>query len=152
MLKFSFFFDHVSRPLSGFDLGHCSVEGGVHQVSSNDSARDQSMMLFISIVDLLDGVKGMLTDHTTKEFIFAAAGSSFELKFLRTRSNDIDVLHKNTLVGTVPIDLMASALFDAASRFSNQYIQMLPQDDAVKPGFESALIQFQTVVDTLKKR
>ena len=146
MLKFRFFFEDIIEPLSGFDLGHCSVEGEGRSISSKDATRDQSFMLFISIVDLLDGVKGLILSPKTKEFVFAAAGSSFGLRFRRAQVSYVDVLYENQLVGTTSLEALASSLSKAASQFHTQYLSMLAHDDAVRSDFEPALMQFQQVV------
>jgi hypothetical protein len=74
-----------------YERGHITVTGTHGSASSIKKQPDQSMMIFISITELLDGVRLFITDSSSKSYNFVGAGSSFQ--FFLEKQRDLIVLY-----------------------------------------------------------
>lgn len=83
MISFMFELLHETGSINGYDLGHLTVQGENFLISSKQ--KNQNMMIFLSLTDLLYGVKTVLVD-SKEEYNFVGTGCSFQ--FFIKASND----------------------------------------------------------------
>ena len=142
-IQFRFYFDDPGERRSGFDLGHMAVEGGNASVSSQREGR--SMMVFIAVVNLLDGVRRFLDDTQARRYRFVGADSSFQIEFTKLGERDeLRVAVGSVEIGQLRRGELVRALLDGASQFTDQYLPHLPQSDSVRGDITSALSEFLT--------
>src|SRR4051812_47318028 len=75
---------------SGYELGHMSFAGEEGICTSRGKVPDQSMMVCIAIVELLDGLTRFLVEGQV-EYTFVGIDSSFSVTFRRTKKGRIAV-------------------------------------------------------------
>ncbi|MGW5636817.1 hypothetical protein [Streptomyces sp. NPDC003832] len=84
-------------PPSGFDLGHIDVHGSENDATSRGRTPDQSMMIYLSLTLLLDGLRRFLTGRKPA-YESAAVDSSFSLTFTRVGGARIDVSYRGVVL------------------------------------------------------
>lgn len=65
----------------GYELGDMTLHGEFGEASSASRTPNQSMMVILSIVELLDGVRRLLSLPKVKEYRFIGVDSSFSILF-----------------------------------------------------------------------
>ncbi|MFD4540131.1 hypothetical protein [Streptomyces bauhiniae] len=124
----------------GFDLGDMAVSGDLGTVDSAGHVPDQGMMIYLSVVLLLDSLGNFLRGNA-RVFSFTGADSSFSLVVRRSKGG-LSVGSKNTVaVRTTPLEL-ASAVLSAAEDLARR----LPPDDTVTSDWEAAVAEFRALV------
>lgn len=87
MLQISF---TLSEPRTenpvGFELGDITIIGDSGEASSASRTPNQSMMLVLSIVEMLDGVRRFLLVSNAKEYRFVGVDSSFTIVFRKHKA------------------------------------------------------------------
>jgi hypothetical protein len=74
--------------IDSYSRGHITIQGNSGIISSKLSKRNQSMMIFISICDLLNSVRVLLTTPR-KKYNFVGAGCSFQFFIVKNSSNNL---------------------------------------------------------------
>jgi hypothetical protein len=78
--------DTLPNTPKGFELGHITVIGESGEATSASRTPDQSMMLVLSIVELLDGISRLLLASTAREYRFVGVDSSFSIIFRKQKA------------------------------------------------------------------
>jgi hypothetical protein len=129
-----------------FARGHLTIHGSEATVSSRGSDPDQSMWLFPSAVELLDGVRRFLGDGTTR-YQFVGVDSSFQFVLEREAGERIRVVHGGELIETVDETELVRAVWDAVSSLDARYRQDLEQHGAVVADLRAATEEFGRAFD-----
>jgi len=116
------------RP-SGFDFGDLEVEVALGQrASSRGHSPNQSMMIYISLADLVSGVCQLCASPKNTSYEFVGTGSSFVLRFRRMRTGTVQIVYRGGALGEVtPRDLL-SALRGALTGFLERQNALPPED------------------------
>lgn len=137
-------------PPSGFDLGHMTLRGTDGTVSSCGRRPDQSMMIYLSLSQLLDGLRQLL-ERGRGTYSFGAVDSSFTLHFrlakggtLVTRSGGAG----GPLIDRFPAAEAAADLAAAATDFTAGALPSLPPDDAGAQDLTGSLAEFTAAFGT----
>lgn len=134
--------DFESDSITGSDLGHMTFSGEFGSVSSNNRVPDQSMMIFISIVLLLDGLRKFLSKKQLKTYEFVGIDSSFSVRFKKVEKNKIVVMSKDKIISRIsPKDLIQDILL-GVQKFMQKVGNNLPEDDPVYEDLHAALQTF----------
>lgn len=96
-----------------FSLGDLSVEGARGRATSRDRTPRQSMMVFPTIVNMLDGVRTFLEGRAPR-YALAAVGSSFSFTLTRARDGRFVVAAGGVEIDTVPQADLVRAVWDGA--------------------------------------
>lgn len=75
----------------GLDIGDLELEGELGRSSSRGRSPDRGMMIYVSIVGLLDSAKRLVQNPRVKVIDFVGADSSFPIVFRRTSSGSVRV-------------------------------------------------------------
>ena len=99
MLKvvFSFIDESPTDPI-GFELGDLEFRGEAGAATSNSINPNQSMMLVLSIINLLDGLRQFLSTPKEKEYEFIGVDSSFRVVFRRLTNDTISISSDHNLI------------------------------------------------------
>jgi len=89
MFDIAFSIKHTTGMISGFDLGHIKIISDNITISSCNRVPDQSIMIFPTIVDMLDGLRVFLNDQKIKQYKLVCADSSFTIFFLKKRGEEV---------------------------------------------------------------
>src|SRR5260370_15200309 len=98
MLQIIFSFNEQCGPPPGFDLGNLEIRGEVGEATSKGRAPNQSMMVILSVVELLDGIRRFLYSSKIREYRFIGVDCSFCISFQKAAGKinvcvDDHVLH-----------------------------------------------------------
>jgi hypothetical protein len=125
---------------SGFDLGDMVVSGDLGTADSSGHVPDQGMMIYASVVELLDSLRNFL-QGSSRMLSFIGIDTSFELLVRRTE-NGLSVADMNGVVARTTALEFASAVLSAAEGLGRG----LTLDDAVASDWEVAVAEFRTLV------
>ncbi|MGW2210687.1 hypothetical protein [Streptomyces sp. NPDC001781] len=127
--------------VSGFDLGDMAVSGDLGTVDSAGHVPDQGMMIYLSVVLLLDSLGNFLRSNA-RVLGFTGADTSFSLVVRRTKGG-LSVGSKSRVVArTTTLDL-TSAVLSAAEDLGRR---LPPEDNTVTSDWEAAIAEFRARV------
>jgi hypothetical protein len=144
MAQFRFTRRTAGEPASGFELGDLTVVGNRGEATSAGHRPDQGMMIFVSITQLLDGLR-VLLDRGKGAYEFVGVDSSFTLDFT-LRRDQLTIKRRRTDLDIAPMAETIAALWTAASEFAADPANALPEGDAVRNDLTAALAAFQPYV------
>lgn len=135
--------------ISGLVVGDIYILTSNAVFTSAHRRPDQSMMLLISMVSLLDTVRSMKNNMGGKrrEFIFVGADSSFMIKFVKN-GMDIDVLVDGVCAATVSLEQLAAAVGSACRAFYSAISSRITDSAYVKDDVSHALCDFAVAYDS----
>ncbi|MFF8728992.1 hypothetical protein ACF073_21220 [Streptomyces sp. NPDC015171] len=129
---------------SGFDLGDMAVTGEHGTADSAGHVPDQGMMIYLSVVQLLDSL-GAFIRGDARVLTFTGADTSFGLVVRRTKDG-LSVADENGVVARTAAPELASAVLRAAEDLR----PALPPEDPVASDWETALAAFRPLVPSRK--
>jgi len=144
ILRFSLS-ESKDNEISGYDLGHMEIGNDTVLITSANRKPNQAMMIFVSIVSLLDGIR-KFTKKKTKSFKFVAADSSFTINFLKSKKSNICISIGNEFEEIIPEGDLIKCIYDACSQFYSIWGKQLPDSDPVKEDMEMALSDFNDIL------
>ncbi|MFE0099527.1 hypothetical protein [Streptomyces sp. NPDC059009] len=141
-----FFFDvdpsELEPPSPGFALGDMEVVGSAGRVTSKGHTPDQSMMIFVALSELLDGLRA-LVEHRRASFRFVGSDSSFRLDFaLDGKDGRITTRGGDGIVDESPAAEVLGAAHRAAHAFLDSHRAQLPTQDPARRDLEMSLEEF----------
>jgi hypothetical protein len=112
------------RTISGYAMGHMSLSGAYGDVSSKNMTPPKTMMIFLSIVDLLDGLRRLIC--TSEEMVYNLIGTdtSFSV-FFEKIGNGIRISANGSIIDQCPADCVATAVIEGVDLF----LASAPQPD-----------------------
>ena len=122
---------YPNEPLSGLDLGHLYIANNSLTWSSYGEMPDQSMMVFPSIANLLNGLIVFLKKRNQKQFEWIGIDSSFTLIFSKNLDNKILINLKDNVIACLGEKEFVQLIYQDVTRFLSQKITLLSQDDPV---------------------
>jgi hypothetical protein len=130
MMKFDIFLHPLGDNISGFDLGGISIQINDTEFTSANKKPAQSMMIFIALSDLLDGIR-CLWEGKEKEFKFVGADSSFTILFRKDEKN-ILYLEAGKQIAETDFKEFRDQCYFGIERFYLSYCDKIaPDDDAI---------------------
>jgi hypothetical protein len=142
MFSLSFSIENVSDKISGFELGHIDILTEKGSISSRDRKPDQAMMIFVTMIDLLDGLRELF-QKKTKWFQLVGADSSFKINFVRLKEEQIGVYVDRVLIKQIDEKELSLIVLDSCRSFYDKYRTRLCINDAIKEDLEVALQEYQ---------
>jgi len=131
-LKISLEFDNTfSDDVDSYSRGNITVEGEYGTISSFGQSPDQSMMIFISIVDLLDGVHNLITNDKISEFFFVGADCSFQFTVKKHRKKVFIKDKRKKLIGTMKTQKFVQILWREIKMFTNSYPEIFNEEEII---------------------
>lgn len=137
------------EPLSGFELGHIEISNGIRSWSSQDKTPDQAMMIFPSIVNLLDGLRNILQSESQGKFIWVGVDSSFSISFVRGDRNKMSVFVEDVLAIDADSSQIAEWIYRPINAFLDQHIDLLQPNDPLLSDLQVAVKDFLPVLYNL---
>ncbi|MEU7305385.1 hypothetical protein [Streptomyces sp. NPDC007206] len=125
---------------SGFDMGDMVLTGDFGTADSSGHIPDQGMMIYLSVIQLLDSLRDFLRSNA-RVLTFIGADTSFSLVLRRTKDG-LSVASKHGVVARTTVPELASAVLHAAEDLGRS----LPPDDQVAADWEAALTAFRPLV------
>ena len=137
------FADELPTDPIGFDLGDMEIIGKHGSFSSKFKHPNQSLMLILSLVSLLDGLRRLLSTPKEKEFEFIGVDSSFRIVFRKSRNGQIDIYGQDTLIDSITKSQLKEAVEKSILKFAKsnnlgQWMNVAEAND-----FQDSLRSFQ---------
>lgn len=107
-----------SDVISGFDLGNIHLSYNDISVSSSGKVPDQSCMLFITIVDMLNVVSNLVSNEKLREFKLVCADSSFNVLFVKTKTLKYQIIVDQKVLCMLEKDVLVKETFNSCSNFT----------------------------------
>lgn len=128
--------------VSGFDLGHMIITSDNITISSCNRVPDQSMMIFPTIVDLLDGLRVFLKDKKIKQYKLVCADSSFAI-FFKKKGSDICIKVDDKIVSELNEKLLAKQIYKSCDNFFLEKKIYMSENDPLIEDVEAALSSYK---------
>lgn len=135
--------ESTSRGVDSFSRGHITVEGDDEIISSKGKNPDQSMMIFLSVVHLLDGISNLMDKTINSEFEFIGVDSSFQFFVKKEVESFIIIDSKKRSLGVIKIKDFADSLWQAIEKFVAYYTEVLDREEAIYEDLISSIQQFK---------
>lgn len=140
-----FQFDAVNiNEVSGFELGDIIIKKGALQCTSLNRRPNQSMMLFITIPNLLKQIKKMI-EGEKKEIIIVGVDSSYLLKITKKKNLYI-ISDDNCMIKSIEEKELLNSVYKAANNIWNKYGEYIISD-SVRYDFRDALEYYKELVN-----
>ncbi|MDZ8259346.1 hypothetical protein [Nostoc sp. ChiQUE01b] len=81
--------NEFEEKLDSYSRGHITIQGRYGIISSKNSNKNYSMMIFISLCELLDGIRLFLINPINNRYNFVGVGSSFQFYLLKKETNSL---------------------------------------------------------------
>jgi hypothetical protein len=138
-LRFELTDQNAGPRVSGLSRGHATLQGPDGRVTSAGRTPDQSMLVYLSLVDLLDGIGDLLAAPSRREWQWVGNDSSFVVDF-RRGNGGVLVNAMGKPLGTVDEAALVEAVWDAANGLLAEH-RPAPSD-LVADDLDSALDEF----------
>jgi len=130
--------------LDMYSRGHITVQGDFGIISSKLLKRNQSMMIFISICDLLNSVRVLLTSPLKKKYNFVGAGCSFQFFIVKKPSNKLILTSvKNEVIDEVSELELVEEIWREVKLFMLKYGNLLSPEETVNNDLTSSIEKFK---------
>jgi hypothetical protein len=141
---------HAGGPANGFDFGDIRVTGDRACISSAGQKPSQSMMIYISLGQLLDGLSHF-DKARSGSYSFFAIDSSFRLDFILTRAGLMKVQGRDgTLIAEVSPATCLASVRDGVDRFLADPENQLPPADPVAGDLRASRQAFEAALDSAR--
>ncbi len=143
MFNLQFSINVDSEIISGFDLGNISLSYNGITVSSSGKVPDQSLMVFITIVDMLHGINNLITNKHLKEFNLVCADSSFSILFKKLKNNEYQIVMDGKIICSITEEGLAREIYDSCYQTYIQYKGKMLDNDPMLEDIEEAIVSFR---------
>lgn len=138
-------------PASGFDLGDMRVTGEHGSVSSAGQKPSQSMMIYVALGELLEGLS-RLAKASSGSYSFVGVDSSFGLDFALTRAGLMTIkTGRGVLIAQVPPTTCLASVGEGVARFLGHADNQLPPADPVAGDLQAARRTFEAAVGSVRR-
>ncbi len=148
MIKFKFELCPEEPPLSGFEMGNLIVDMNGTIIDSKTGGGRYLMMLFLSIIELLNGLESFLGSKK-KTFKFVGVDSSFIMTFEKMPKGIICIhFEKSTTIKVSVADLIKELAISSYD-FWESHKHFLNKDAPILEDMDSAIDMFIQLQTTL---
>jgi hypothetical protein len=141
-MQFNIFLHPIDHAISGFELGGISIKINDKEFSSENKKPDQSMMIFIALSDLLNGIR-YIWEGKGREFRFVGADSSFTILFRKIKNNVLYLIQEKE-IAEVDFKQFKDELYFAIEHFYLSYCDKIASDDAAIYDLKNSLNNYKT--------
>lgn len=147
MLKFVFTLASSSHEgeHSGFELGDIEVSGTNASVRSAGLVPSRASMIYLAIVELLDGFTRLCASSSSDLYQFVATDSSFSLIFQKDEAGYIVVRSGKVLIATVTVAEACAALSSSTALFLDAPGHTLSSSSPVRRDLSDARLELDAL-------
>lgn len=137
---------HGETHADGFVPGHMTISGLRLPVSSKGKQPDQAMMIFPSLIELLDGIRFWLSENHISACVFSAVDSSFEFTLGKEEMDRVGLTYRKEMLGTVSKAELLQAVWAGVNSFVARYGHYLTSSDPLFQDWQKALNAFKDML------
>ncbi|WP_449420327.1 hypothetical protein [Phormidium nigroviride] len=146
MLTFKIELEQIEfeEKIDSYSRGHITVQGNSGIISSKLSNKNQSMMIFISLCELLNSVRILLTSPIKKTYNFVGVGCSFQFFIVKKESNKLILTSvKNEAIDEFTYGELVEEIWREVKLFMLKYGNSLDEKEIVKNDLTYSLEEFK---------
>lgn len=102
-----------NKEIDGYSMGDMMFFDG--KITSKGHTPNQSMMIFFSLVTLLDGVGGLVKKNN-RSYEFIGVDSSFSVLF-KKENESISIFYKNKFIASMKTEKLVTSIYQDISNF-----------------------------------
>ena len=129
MTTFTFEISESWEEIDGYSFGNITIENNPIVFCSKQGGAKHEMMIFYSLVELMDGLRKIMT-KSSKRYEFVGVDSSFCILFERY-SNLIEISHKGVSIERMSDSDLFSTILLELQKFLDSNIEKLSVDDII---------------------
>ena len=126
MITFTITLSTYTGLVSPFEMGDIEIVNDATKISSKKKIPDQSMMIFLSLCDLIDKIKAILLSKSHKITIFSGVDSSFSLQISCVK-NVVFIKNNDSVISCSAHDL-GKAIYEQSVSFYQLYAPKLEEE------------------------
>lgn len=138
------FLHPIDDEITGFELGGISIKIGNKEFSSENKKPDQSMMIFLAVSDLLNGIKSLWEGKSDK-FQFVGTDSSFSILFKKKKKDILQLIHEKE-VAEVEFKKFKDECYYSINRFYLTYCEKIDPNDAGLFDLKNSLNDYKSII------
>ncbi len=147
MIKFIFKLNEPLSDIDSFSQGFIIIETKKTLYPPKKLNSSQSMMIFISIVELLDGIRILLKDKNKKSYCFVGADSSFKLFFVKNfgeKENKLILKDSESVeILTLKENDFVYSIWNGVKIFVSEYCRFLNEEEIIYNDFQNSIKDFK---------
>jgi hypothetical protein len=130
--------------VDSYSRGHIEIQGKYGVISSEKLNKDQSMMIFISIVELLDGIRLFFLNQDNQKYNFVGTDSSFQFFLIKSESDKFRLtdINNKLIDETTQLDII-NAVWKEVETFISNYDYFLDEKEIVKNDLTGSINAFK---------
>lgn len=128
--------------INGLNRGDMTISGSQGLATSKGKQPNQSMMIFLSIVELLDGIRRFMLTKDASNYRFVGADCSFQFSATNLEGDRIRLTSDQGIIDEVQTTEMIKAVWKGVSAFLSLYGASIRPDDPVADDLRSAADSF----------
>ncbi|MBD2451404.1 hypothetical protein H6G76_30635 [Nostoc sp. FACHB-152] len=134
----------LTKKLDSFSRGHITLQGKYGIISSKLSTKNYSMMIFISLCELLDGIRLFLINSIQNTYHFVGVGSSFQFFIVKTESNKLRLTGiENKIIDEITELELIENIWREVKLFISTYGHSLDKNEIVKTDLSISIEAFK---------
>lgn len=128
--------------IDGYSLGDITIKGDYGYLSSSaDTGSNQSVMIFISLSDLLYGITSL---SNAKQYVFKGTDSPFDFYILNNKNAIVITDNKRNKISETNNTDFILTIWKSVDKFVTKYRPYLEKDEAVTIDLDMSIKEFKT--------
>jgi glutamate-1-semialdehyde aminotransferase len=148
VLKFTFELLH-HESICSLSLGHMTVVGHYGKTTSKGESSRAAMMIFITMTDLLNGIRQLILDESIKSYNFVGVDSSFQFYVKRENSNLVIKDSFNRKIDEVSSLQLVHSVWEGVQEFLSKYGHYIGSEEMVYEDIKYSTEEFKKVFSEL---
>ena len=134
----------LKEGIDSYTRGHITIQGEHRVISSKEMRNNQSMMIFVSISELLDGIRVFLINPNKKKYHFVGVGCSFQFFIVKQALNKFKITNlKSEIIDEVTQFELVEAIWQEVKAFMLKYGDFLNEKEVVKNDLTYSVEEFK---------
>ena len=146
MIAFSFEVLNTEDSVDGLSRGHLTIHGDLRSCTSRGKKPDQSMLIFPSIVLLLDQTRFFYLSSLRKVCNFVGVDCSFQFVLERTHEGTFCLKCDGEVLTQTSKQDVIEAIWLGVTRFMDDYGHHISPDDIMYEDLNKAMSEFKRIV------
>jgi hypothetical protein len=139
----------IEEELDVYSRGHITFQDGNTILSSQDLFPNQSMMIFIALVELLNGIRLFIVNSNKQEYNFVGTDCSFQFFMLKEGINQVAILDskKKIIFERINTLNLIKIVWDSIASFWVKYSCYLDKEESIYKDITASIEKFKQQFD-----
>ncbi|MGB3757945.1 MAG: hypothetical protein WBA07_16455 [Rivularia sp. (in: cyanobacteria)] len=134
----------LEEGIDSYTRGHITIQGEHGIISSQKMINNQSMIIFISISDLLDGIRIFLINQSQRIYHFVGVGCSFQFLLVKETSNKFRLTNlKSEIIDEMTRLQLIESVWQEVKAFMFKYGDSIDEDEIIKNDLTDSIKEFE---------